>query len=274
MREAARYNPALMNGDCRLCLASGVELRDSHIMPKFSYRKARASGAAGDPVHIRGGKAFQTSEQRKEPLLCGLCEQRLAQVEGRIATLLPHAEADASTARLLGLVGLVQDVSGGYRRVPLGSVSKQDLAYFAASLFWRASVSSLYNMSLDAGVAEALRRYLLGQAAFPAELALVAIYYDLPFQDTHDMSSTCFEPQSSTDGPNARAYRALVNGLLFHLEAGPSIEDVFLQSCVVRTNSMFLGRQEGLVEMFADRMLNAHVVDNLRRRFERRQAND
>jgi hypothetical protein len=96
-----------MRGDCRLCLVKGVELRDSHIMPKFSYRRARAKGAGGDPVHIRNGKAFQASAQITEYLLCAHCEQRIGDVETSVSRLLPLNDGDP--APLLDLVGLVTE---------------------------------------------------------------------------------------------------------------------------------------------------------------------
>jgi hypothetical protein len=146
-----------MKGDCILCLVKGVALRDSHIVPKFSYRRARAKGAGGDPVHIRNGKAFQTSAQITEYLLCADCEQRIGDVETSVSRLLPLNDGDP--APLLDLVGLVTDTSSsGYRQVPLGRIGDGDLGFFALSVFWRASVSSQYTMSLDPVDAEAFRR--------------------------------------------------------------------------------------------------------------------
>lgn len=259
-----------MNGDCRLCLAPGVELRDSHIMPKFSYRRARASGPGGDPVHIEDGKAFQTSLQRKEHLLCEGCEQRIGTVETAVSLLLPAD--DEQEAPILGLLGLVTDVSsGGYRQVPLRDVNDADLAYFALSVFWRASLSSRYPMTLQPGDAEMFRRYLLGELSLPMNLALVAIYYDVPFNDDTrlDLRSTCIGPQLGTEGDGSTSYRFVVNGLHFHLELGEQLPEVFVESCLVRTRSMFLARQEALVELLAEPMSSARVVDKLRRRFER-----
>ncbi|HEY1535431.1 MAG TPA: hypothetical protein VGF76_15500 [Polyangiaceae bacterium] len=43
-------------------------------------------------------------------------------------------------------------------------------------MFWRASVSSQYTMSLDPVDAEAFRRYLIGERGFPDNAAVVAIF--------------------------------------------------------------------------------------------------
>jgi hypothetical protein len=82
-------------GDCRLCLAKGVELQVSHIVPKWTYRRAfdktRANGSP-NPIMMTNEVVIQTSEQRAEPMLCVACEQQLGRDESYIADLAYQTE--------------------------------------------------------------------------------------------------------------------------------------------------------------------------------------
>jgi len=76
-------------GDCRLCGATQVPLRESHIVPSWAYRRARDRTSIGppDPIRVSEGVVVQTSEQVKERLLCGACEQRLCKDENYVSKL-------------------------------------------------------------------------------------------------------------------------------------------------------------------------------------------
>ena len=68
-----------MIGQCRLCLRSNVQLRDSHFLTAGIYRILRDENDANrNPWLLTGKTAVQTSRQLKARLLCGDCEQRFS----------------------------------------------------------------------------------------------------------------------------------------------------------------------------------------------------
>src|SRR5688572_14352094 len=73
-------------GKCRLCLTDNVELCDSHILPRFAYKRVRPDKGGG-PVFFNGKTAVQTDAQVTEYLLCRGCEDRFMKVETRFAPL-------------------------------------------------------------------------------------------------------------------------------------------------------------------------------------------
>lgn len=86
--EAVTWGPVM--GSCRLCGAIGVPSMDSHIIPKWAYRRARdATRTIGspDPIRFQDGVALQTSEQIREHMLGEDCEQRIGRPEDYMSRL-------------------------------------------------------------------------------------------------------------------------------------------------------------------------------------------
>jgi hypothetical protein len=64
-------------GDCKLCHAVGVQLMDSHILSKWTYRRAsdpKRTNGSQSPVRVGRGVVVQTSQEIREHLLCFDCE--------------------------------------------------------------------------------------------------------------------------------------------------------------------------------------------------------
>src|SRR5690349_15825724 len=94
-------------GICALCRATDVELHESHIIPSWAYKRARASTSSfPDPVRISNGRALQTSRQFKERMLCGPCEQALGVQDNYAATLTYSEGTTASFFTQIELEGV------------------------------------------------------------------------------------------------------------------------------------------------------------------------
>lgn len=154
-------------GDCRLCGAVGVPLQDSHIIPKWAYRRARdVSGAfpSADPIQIEDGVAVQTSAQMKEYMLCYDCEQLFCRDEDYVASLAFQKDQTLGLAKLILEEEVVSfELSGArVRAAPISHLDCQAIARFAASVFWRSHVSRWHRndgLRLWKEQAEALRLF-------------------------------------------------------------------------------------------------------------------
>lgn len=227
-------------GDCRLCGAVGVPLMDSHIMPKWAYRRTRdATNATGspDPIRIQDGVALQTSTQITEHMLCEQCEQlfsrdenyvsKLAYQEDQTLGLSQYVREDAIFSKGLRMLAGVRT-----RSVPISHLDCQAIARFAASVFWRAHVvrtRRIDGLRLWKDQAEALRRYVRGEQRLPDRMCLTLfVPVDGAFTLTGVFSSSLFTPATAVKGDDS-AHQFLVPGLVFNLTTGShSIPDLCL----------------------------------------------
>jgi hypothetical protein len=225
-------------GDCRLCGAHQVPLRDSHILPSWAYRRARDTTnrvGAPDPIRVSDGVAVQTSEQIKEYLLCEVCEQRLCKDENYVSKLAYHDDGTLGILAILKSGSVVQAgkrINGLMTRAaPVSHLDCAAIARFAASVFWRAHVAQKNkadSLRLWKPQAEALRKFVLGEAALPSRMCLtlfVAVDGE-DFKTVH--SSTLATPASAKRGDDG-AHQFIISGLVFNLTTGThSIPEVCL----------------------------------------------
>jgi hypothetical protein len=131
---------------CKLC---GVpsDLRDSHIMPRWTYRRAIRTGG-GDPnlVMIHNDVARRGGKQLSEYMLCSSCEALFERWEGYLAKIalqedetFPALEASVSVPEI--------PTSGGARAASVVTLDVRAIERFAVSVIWRASASRLDELS-------------------------------------------------------------------------------------------------------------------------------
>jgi hypothetical protein len=164
-----------------VCLIDNLELCDSHLMPAALYKIVRNNNEKNPhPVLVARDVTLQTAEQASDYLLCGECEKRFH--KGGENWVIPrcwHSTTRfALRASLLASASAVRPDMEIYEGANIPDVEPDKLAYFAASLFWRAAA---HNWPLNKGVVasiklgpyeDELRCYLLG-APFPINAALI-----------------------------------------------------------------------------------------------------
>src|SRR5262249_47200383 len=150
------------------------KLRDSHLLPKALYKLARnVSGReVSDPIIVGGGRSVPSSQQGSQPLLCAGCEERFsrggswmrAPSAKRGSFKLREKLAGAPTLRLPRRDVLVYNLDTSFPE------AADQLAYFAASVFWRSAAGKwrfgsrvLKNIQMGPYL-EDFRRHLLGEA--------------------------------------------------------------------------------------------------------------
>jgi hypothetical protein len=171
-----------MVGKCKLCLRDGVDLQLSHLNPAGVYRVLRDDTEKNpNPWLLTKTAAVQTSKQTRARLLCRDCEQRFSQ-NGENWVLRHCLKADRSfplaailASRTPELLSSATSTKVHFAaRIPEVDISA--LSYFAASMFWRASV---YPWNEDGSIPvplgpfrEPFRQYLMGLADFPQHCVL------------------------------------------------------------------------------------------------------
>jgi hypothetical protein len=165
-----------INGDCALCRDT-CELRDSHFLPKALYRLVRANGKRNPhPVRLNATGRQQTAFQARSYLLCGKCEKRFD--ENGENWVMRHCYRGRGVFRLRALVEQAQPSFSErefsvYSTAALQDIKSEQLAYFCASVVWRASVRDWcvegYNHeAIKLGpYQDEIRRYLLNETGFP-----------------------------------------------------------------------------------------------------------
>jgi eukaryotic-like serine/threonine-protein kinase len=171
-------------GKCKLCLQT-KDLQKSHLMPASLYKKTRNVNAQNpNPTLITKKGEVQTSRQIRDYLLCRECEQLFSKngenyVMSQVAQggkggkfpLLSALQAAKPTKNAVGF--------DWYDRAAVPSIDREKLGYYALSVFWRASVHLWKEPGLNAELIdlgaydEPLRKYLLGQTGFPANVVLL-----------------------------------------------------------------------------------------------------
>lgn len=159
-------------GTCRLCLSRNVVLRESHVIPRWAYRRLLQNGGL---VQVIGRDAVPTHEQLTEHLLCHDCEQLCGRTERKVSEL--TAKRYARLGRMLGPT-IAASADFDVRQVP--EHIAECLARFAAIMVWRASVSTVATQChLGAKYEEQFRTYILQPATpFPASSSCFVLVHD------------------------------------------------------------------------------------------------
>lgn len=206
-------------GICKLCLQTRV-LQDSHLLPKALYRLSRNESSPNpNPSLVSRRGIVQTSRQVKDFVLCADCEQRfskhgeryaMSQVNRKEGFALLDTLSKSTNHRTVGGFTFYYDTS------TLG-INRAKLAYFALSVFWRASVHVWHRpqhktpMITLGQYEEPIRKYLLGDMSFPSEIATILYVCN----DYHSQN-IFYEPSKGNDGdPTTWTFQA--RGLNFFL---------------------------------------------------------
>jgi hypothetical protein len=233
-----------MLGKCALCLLQ-KDLQKSHLIPRSMYKKIRTRGVGNnDPmVATSDGSKARTSYQYQDYLLCWDCEQRfrangedyaaqVTQTRGRFP-LLDTLNAAVADSEFKGL--------RAYSAASTPTIDRQRLAYFAISVFWRASIKTWYDVNdkeirieLGSKYNEEVRRYLRGEASIPATATLtLGVCTDVLYQNMFH-APTLAAPEKH------RVFGFLVCGLEFRLGIGKSAPPTLRSISMVNTAGQWI----------------------------------
>lgn len=170
-------------GICALC-RQHRELLKSHFMPAALYKNLLDPGGPIQNTIITNLEtAAERSDQLKQPLLCQECEIRFQQGgESWVLArrLMPDGSFKLREILRQGKPTQTKDGASFYETAGIPEIEPEQLLYFAASVFWRASVGNWRSalgpyekLPLGANVTEGLRQFLLKAADFPDDLAIL-----------------------------------------------------------------------------------------------------
>lgn len=225
------------NGMCALCRQQG-ELRDSHLIPKATYRWIRLINK-DSPILITPTKALYSDRQVSAPVLCQGCEH-LFNVKGERWTLENSYRGKTKfrlREALLSSEPLVVSAPDGkmYNADTVTGGNADKLVYFAASIFWRATARTwaveghqLRGIDLGRTYTEDLRLFLLGKGPFPDSAVLVAH----AFEECAFEPSVTFPHGGRAHGMSIHGYHFAIPGLLFGLYLGKQMSVDLRKHCL------------------------------------------
>jgi hypothetical protein len=214
-------------GICRLCRTPNVELRDSHFMSAGFYKIARDESRSNpNPVLVSEDVTILSSEQAKDHLLCGDCEERFN--KGGETWVLKNcwrSETEFSLRDALLVTTPSRFSTPGFTifegRSAAG-VEPDRLAYFGASIFWRGAAHDWVFMRRNpkrlkfGPYEEPLRRFLLGNP-FPND-AVMIVSVTSGMERLRNMLVVF--PFLKNREPGFRQYRFTIPGITFQLFVG------------------------------------------------------
>ncbi len=230
-----------VTGTCRLHGGLG-ELRDSHIIPRWTYRRmtklASAAGAGpGGIVQIADGTAMISGTQISEHLLCPDCEQKVGRWETHVASL--ALQPDDSFPALDSVLLLPDGDLDGFRvadGTPLPEPEK--IVLFATSVVWRASVSTRFpKVSLGSRYEQDFREYLQGKATMPSNVRLLVQLIDPKAGPRSDR--LVVHPESKRDGGH-HVHQFAVFGMHFYVAVGGQLPTICDQFCFAKTKRVLV----------------------------------
>jgi len=214
-------------GTCKLCLKDGQALQMSHLVPRGVYALCRANNAPNpNPFLITNQFSMQTSRQMQVPLLCFRCEQLLR--EKGEDWVIPELAQYGSAFGFLDKLQTVQPLHNepdfiSYVLSQVPAVKVADFVHFFVGIFWKASVHPWRKGRTDPWInlgafSEEMRKFLLGEAPFPAAMALSVTMLPRP------VTLISFHPPYETIGANGdRNGHFYVCGFNTTLWMGPNI---------------------------------------------------
>jgi hypothetical protein len=238
-------------GDCRLCQNRNINLCSSHLIPAAISRWIRTSnrdsGSSKGPIHVTTDSIFQNDYKVADYLLCRDCEERFN--NGGERWVLDNTYRGSERFQLRSAL---RSVMGDGRALVLSQtitvipsqatrgIDLQRIIYFASSVFWRAGahlwkqIDPSHQISLGP-YEEHLRRFLLAEAPFPQNAALI-----ISVVDSAKPVLAAVYPYSSRF-QTARQHRFSIPGMAFWLHLG-RLPAVLTQLCAANAGVLCLAK--------------------------------
>ena len=225
------------------CLNEGVELQDSHFLPKAIYKILRDDDEKNpNPWKLTPEAAVQTSKQITEYLLCSSCEQNLNK-NGENWVLRHCLKSDSNflikeilDKKVADIID-PSDLSGTriYYTLKIIEINIGALTYLASSVFWRGSIHA-WNQDGTVPVPlgpyqERFRKYLNGEAAFPRHCFLWVLV-----RDGDKINCLTYAPIGQKK-LTYWVYKFPIPGLAFFLFVGKCVPALYRNYCFVSGDS-------------------------------------
>ncbi|XAZ26214.1 hypothetical protein LVY75_33505 (plasmid) [Sinorhizobium sp. B11] len=194
-----------VSGICALCL-NAAELCESHAIPKAFIRPIlRANGGSAILMPIGPGKIRRGGDVLKGKLLCAACEE------------ITNKKIDAPAIRFLSDLKRQVDSGGGLK----GNFRSKDLAIFAVSVLWRASLIRGYTpVRIDRKMRERMRALILDGTESPLKLFSVRLGRLIDRTGGFDRASLehfIFPPSGHFTDKSQQVVTMAMHGIIFEL---------------------------------------------------------
>lgn len=236
---------------CKLCRRENQQLKESHLMPAGLYRRLLSSDKNPHPILVTKDGSRSSSDQITDNVFCAECEGRLDQL-GENYTL--RYAANKRRFRLLEELesitpALTKKEWRGYKAADTPQIKRDDLAYFALSVFWRAAIHSWPDangtgrkdiLSLGGENTEGLRRFLMGEGPMPSTMVLFFVVL------TDRLSQASFYTPNLSHKRDFRwFYGFSACGFMFQLTVGKNLDYQNTAICFVRSPERWIWVRDG-----------------------------
>jgi hypothetical protein len=251
-----------MIGTCKLCQISGVELQDSHLLPKAAYRQITKSQNGQPPVVIMSGGTLMTNDQVRGHFFCKTCEDRFN--KNGEDYVMKNCYRNGQGFALKDALDAAQpifdrgDEGKLYYANQVNGIDAEKLAYFATSAIWKASVHGWKNggrpvdsLSLGREYGEQFRQFLLGNASFPPKTTLwISIITD------NNIWNGCSFPYGGKNDYGFWRYHFQFFGIYFSISLGNLVPAVALNFCFARSADHPISFVKDIDRLVMDHTLN------------------
>jgi hypothetical protein len=215
------------------------------------YRRLLSDEENPHPVVVTKDGSRSSSEQVTDNVLCANCESRFDRLGENYAL---RSAATRKRFRLLEELEATPPSYAnrewrGYKATDSPHIKRDQLAYFALSVFWRAAVhqwpavngkEKTNKLLLGGANTEALRRFLLGEGPMPSTMTLFFVVL------TDRLSQSSFYlPTISSKKDFRWGYGFFACGFMFNLTVGKKLDHQTADICLVRSAEQWIWVRDG-----------------------------
>lgn len=229
---------------CALCQHS-ARLQDSHLLPQALYKHVRGDGTNPHPLHIAPQGWHQSSFQDKAYLLCMECEQRLHR-NGENWVLKNLLRKDGKFLLWDKVTAHSESLSSDrhtiYRVKADGAVDFDALAYFAASVIWKAAAYPWRGKGEEITLGtsyEQFRGFLLGKQSFPDNAVLI-----VDITRPENRVKAVLSGPATTRGDKCFRHWFMTPGVVFEIAIGKLMPSDVRRLCALRNRIIVSSNHE------------------------------
>jgi hypothetical protein len=227
----------MRRGICKLCFCER-DLRRSHLMARSLYKKSGSDDPKQPHPLVRTAKGTKpSSHQVQDYVFCHGCEQRFGKEgEDYMMRLVVTRDGRFPVLEMLERGGGLKGPHWtAYSINDSPAIKRDNIAYFVASVFYRASVhewkqddGKIISINLGAENNETLRQYLLGNTGFPAN-AWIAVFV------CTDVESRGMFVMPGANVKEDRVWLVVMRGFIFMFAMGRDEPGYISRQCIMNS---------------------------------------